>query len=996
MRLLYTASDGRLSWTKDYIGNEEIPPYAILSHTWGEQEVIFDDLKSLTSVEDTDAKSKAGWDKMRFCAQQAKRDSLDYFWVDTCCIDKSNSSELQEAINSMFCWYQNAKKCYVYLSDVEYNTLDADSESSRRWKPAFRKSRWFTRGWTLQELLAPRSVEFFSKEGELLGDKRSLRDTIHEITGIPIEALLGSQLSQFSTAERFSWAANRQTKREEDEAYCLLGIFGIYLPLIYGEQRLGAMKRLLNELESPAIKLSQAIKEDTKIVRGHVPAIMSGIDMVRQDQDSAKYRRLLDWISASDYPTQQSDIIKRRQEGTGQWFLDAPETARWLNTAMATLFCPGIPGAGKTMIAAIAIDYLLDTVQSDSCGVVYVYCNYKAQEEQDASSLLAAILKQLVQGQLSTVNHIERLHQKHASRGTKPSLDEIYNALQNVFACYASVHIVIDALDECQNATRRQLLAKLHDLQAGRDVRFMVTARFMPDIQDDFEGALRLEVQASREDVKRFVAGQIYRLPTCIQGSDALQEMVQEKIADAVDGMFLLARLHVDSLLDKRTRKDVKTSLAKITKGAAALEDAYREALHRIEGQLEGDCGLAKKVLSWITFAKRPLTTAEICCALAVETGEAEIDPDNVPNIKDLVSVCAGLVVVDRESAIIRLVHYTTQEYFERTVNVWYPGGQLHIATTCLTYLSFSAFQGGSSSTDEEFEERLQQNKFLDYAAKHWGRHARTVEAEVATFACKLLQGKSFPSVIQVLGATYFRYRGYSTKYPVITALHYTARFGLPGITKKILDATEDLIPKAVNVRDSYGSTPLISAAENGQYEVVQLLLDNNADVNVQGGRYGNALQAASAGGHEQIVKMLLDKGANMLLDNDADVNAQGGEYGNALQAASLEGHKEIVKVLLKKGADNSVLKRFDENTTASLKRHEIKMLLDNDADVNAQSRRYSNALQAASAGGYKQLVNMLVAAGTNERQQKGLVIWPGYLCLWRLGFWNHDARGTF
>jgi hypothetical protein len=143
-RLLRIASDGRLRWAKECIGNKKLPDYAILSHTWGEQEIIFDDLKNLNSTEDTSAESKAGWDKIGFCAQQTTRDGLDHFWVDTCCIDKSNSQELQEAINSMFHWYQNAKECYVYLSDIECNTPDPDGESCRRWKPAFRKSRWFT------------------------------------------------------------------------------------------------------------------------------------------------------------------------------------------------------------------------------------------------------------------------------------------------------------------------------------------------------------------------------------------------------------------------------------------------------------------------------------------------------------------------------------------------------------------------------------------------------------------------------------------------------------------------------------------------------------------------------------------------------------------------------------------------------------------------------------------------------------------------------------
>ena len=227
-------------------------------------------------------------------------------------------------------------------------------------------------------------------------------------------------------------------------------------------------------------------------------------------------------MSTSDYPAQQSDTIKRREQGTGKWFLDALEVSRWLNEAKATLFCPGIPGAGKTMLAAVAIDHLLNTAHNSANGTAYVYCNYKAQEDQDVSSMLAGILKQLVSGRPAAVEHIERLHEKNAEWGTEPSLDEITNALRNVLAHYPYVCVVINALDECQSATRRQLLAKLRDLQAGRDVRLMVTARFIPDIEDGFQTTLRLEVRASREDVKRFITGQTYRLPACIQRDAAL------------------------------------------------------------------------------------------------------------------------------------------------------------------------------------------------------------------------------------------------------------------------------------------------------------------------------------------------------------------------------------------------------------------------------------------------------------------------------------------
>jgi hypothetical protein len=233
MRLLQY-NDGVLSLTTFFA--DKIPQkYAILSHTWGAEEVAFEDLQKTTCEE------KAGYKKIRFCGEQARRDGLQYFWVDTCCIDKSSSAELTEAINSMFRWYRESTKCYVYLSDVSRPAVDSDDLA---WEAAFQTSKWFTRGWTLQELIAPTSVEFFSEEGELLGDKFTLEGHICEIARLPAKALRGSPLSGFSISSRMSWAKRRETTREEDQAYSLLGIFDVYMPLIYGEGKEHAMERL--------------------------------------------------------------------------------------------------------------------------------------------------------------------------------------------------------------------------------------------------------------------------------------------------------------------------------------------------------------------------------------------------------------------------------------------------------------------------------------------------------------------------------------------------------------------------------------------------------------------------------------------------------------------------------------------------------------------------------------------------------------------------------
>jgi hypothetical protein len=244
MRLLQINRNGDLSLGEYYA--PRIPPYAILSHTWGSDgdEISFQDVRK------NRARCKPlGYPKVRFCGDQALRDGIQFFWVDTCCIDKGSSQEVGEAINSMYRWYHDAITCYVYLADVTAGDATSQTRDSEpAWLPAFRNSRWFTRGWTLQELLAPVNIEFFSLDGHRLGDRTTLISEICSVTGIAEAALQGNPLSSFTVDERFAWARTRATKKEEDLVYSLLGIFGIHMPLIYGEGRIHALRRLQREL----------------------------------------------------------------------------------------------------------------------------------------------------------------------------------------------------------------------------------------------------------------------------------------------------------------------------------------------------------------------------------------------------------------------------------------------------------------------------------------------------------------------------------------------------------------------------------------------------------------------------------------------------------------------------------------------------------------------------------------------------------------------------
>jgi len=207
-------------------GGNTIPPYAILSHTWGENEITFQDM------EGAGAEEKAGSKKVQNTCTRAAADGFDYVWIDTCCIDKTSSAELSEAINSMYRWYQESTVCYAYLADVPFNAVNS---RARVISSKFSKSRWFTRGWTLQELIAPSMIIFLDQEWQEIGTKSSLQREISAITGIPANILFEGDLESASIAQRMSWASTRKTKRVEDLAYCLMGIFGINMPLLYGE-----------------------------------------------------------------------------------------------------------------------------------------------------------------------------------------------------------------------------------------------------------------------------------------------------------------------------------------------------------------------------------------------------------------------------------------------------------------------------------------------------------------------------------------------------------------------------------------------------------------------------------------------------------------------------------------------------------------------------------------------------------------------------------------
>ncbi|KAI1357154.1 hypothetical protein F5Y08DRAFT_271388 [Xylaria arbuscula] len=389
-------------------------------------------------------------------------------------------------------------------------------------------------------------------------------------------------------------------------------------------------------------------------------------------------------------------------------------------------------------------------------------------------------------------------------------------------------------------------------MKAG--VNIFATSRIVPEITERFKESPSIEIRATEYDIRRYLQGHLSELPKFVTSQFDLQEDIIISITKAVDGMFLLAQLHFASLKGKDTRKSIRIALQKLVTGSNAYDAAYNTAMMRIQGQLQEQAERAKQVLSWITCAKRPLTKLELLHALAVEANQPELDEDNVPQIEDIVSACAGLVIVDEESSIIRLVHYTTQDYFQRTQSDWFPDAQSSIVTTCATYLSFNQFANGYAETDETFEERLKSHLFYNYAAHNWGYHSCKVSdsQNIVSFLQKPAQVEASSQVLM----TYNRYKweGYSQSAPKqVTGLHLAAYFGLNEVIATLLKTFK------ADIGDSSGQTPVSWAAHNGHEATVKLLLatekvdPDSKDIN---GR--TPVSWAAQNGHEAIVKLLL------------------------------------------------------------------------------------------------------------------------------------------
>jgi ankyrin repeat protein len=454
----------------------------------------------------------------------------------------------------------------------------------------------------------------------------------------------------------------------------------------------------------------------------------------------------------------------------------------------------------------------------------------------------------------------------------------------------------------------------------------------------------------------------------------------------------LLAQLHLDSLKGKWTPKAIRIALAKLPTGSSAYDETYHAAMERVEGQADAK-KLAKQVLSWITCAKRQLTLSELQHALAVEVGEPELDEENLPQIEDMISVCAGLVTADEESKIIRLVHYTTQEYFERTWPAWFPDAQTDITGACVTYLSFNTFE------TEDFKAILQSNVLYNYAARNWGHHARTSSIEGTKLILNLLESETKVSAcsqeIMLSGNYWYPYHGQTH----MTGAHLAAFFGLEKSMTVLLSRQHD-----PNSKDINNWTPLSWAAHKGHEAVVKLLVDEGADLNSKDNQGRTPLLLALDGEilDRQMHLMLLEQQntmrrlttARQKQDNMAHADDQPlmprqqalppGTFpkGSRVGASSLlcsPGREAVVQFLVDKGADlesTSWAGHTPLSWVAMLGYERLaKLLVNKGANLNSKDDKGRTPLSRAACHGHEAVVKLLVDEGAdlNSRDDQGL-----------------------
>ncbi|KAK1655916.1 hypothetical protein BDP81DRAFT_456712 [Colletotrichum phormii] len=538
------------------------------------------------------------------------------------------------------------------------------------------------------------------------------------------------------------------------------------------------------------------------------------------------------------------DYFSTREKDTSSWLLESSEFEWVISNEGQTLLCRGMPGAGKTIMTSV----------KPRVGIAYTYCNFKDTERQDCHDLLSSLAKQLAQSLSTIPPRLEELYSTHQKRNTFRSKQETIEMLQTIASCYDRVFVVIDALDECERNARLDFLPEVFRLQQVSQVNIFATIRDIPEIIQaaEFANSIAVEIRATEEDVMRYVSGRMTHMQSFVRGNLDMQKEIRKVIVMKVNGMFLLARLLIDAWSNKLNAKKLKEALrafGSTNEKENAYSAVYDEAMKRVRSQPSEQTEPALKILSWIIGAKRPLKVTELQHALAVEEGHSRLDQDNITPIETMIS-----------SGVMRLVHQTTQEYFEGKRHELFPKIDSQIATACVSYLSIDNLDGNSNdsaSFDYETQDWEDSTPFLTYATLNWGEHTRA-SSTVPKGALGFLQNQAMRN--RSLSALRRLRR---LPFLPCNSAHTAAYYGIAQLFTTSVFPEDEMYSTGEN-----GTTALWWAAYAGHADLVKFYLDIDAIEHPQ----GRLLLMVVNSGNIAVMEYLLDNKADI---EGADINGR-------------------------------------------------------------------------------------------------------------------------
>ncbi|KAF8537917.1 hypothetical protein BDD12DRAFT_911128 [Trichophaea hybrida] len=774
------------------------------------------------------------------------------------------------------------------------------------------------------------------------------------------------------------------------------------------------LSKILEDLEEPVHRIDLGVK-----------ALLKSVGTSRRTQ-------ILQWISAIPYEDNHNTARAGHTGGTGAWLLQHSAYLEWRASYVCTvLWLHGIPGAGKTKLVSTVVDSLRRELENGLQGeaLAYFYCDRNQTDRQSYEQIMRSFVRQLSTpwgGDTipSCIDNSYTQKEKPGFASGSFTFQECCVLVPELLKSYKKVTLILDALDECDRSTRHHLINELNKLvndSSSCIIKILISSRPDKDIKHRFHVVPNISIGATdnHDDIKKFITNSIDSSPPDwrdeVTSTPGLQEDIINTLQEKADGMFQWAKLQMDQLQSLSCAPDIRDFLGQLPED---LEKAYDEIMNRIEAQRGRAPQIAKRAFLWVMCSRKPLKPRDLIIAVCQDP---ETEATNIVDIdiNFVLEACHNLLMID-QSGVCRFSHLSVQEYLETRR---YSNSQAHTlaGTVCLRLLHDSGNQEDLRSLSSSRWGLEDENSVLMYAVAHWPNHVKQhAEGGIDDRLQLLLKGflgspnESSPMYVcwHLAYRKYYTYHDYHLS-PSSVATFAVVRFGLI----KILDGwlTSDL---DVSLQNDIGESLLYIAAEGSSLSATTMLLDWGADVNAQGGRYGNALQAAALRGNkggrygnalqaaawrgnEAIVHLLLDRGADvnaqggeygnalqaaalrgneaiahLLVDRGADVNAQGGGYGNALQAAALRGNKAIVHLLLDRGADVKAQGGYYGNAlqTAASQGNEaiVHLLLDRGADINAQGGFYGNALKVAALRGNKAIVHLLLDRGADVNAQGG------------------------